>query len=224
MALPATHARRKKEKEDRKEAIQAAARKVFFENGIHRATVESIAAEAGVAKGTVYLYFESKETILAHLLLAGLEHLHDRLAEAFAEGTPLPAETRLRRLAAAYLAFFNEEQDYFRLMMAFDRGRFQEAVQPEVYRQILHRSMRGLRWAVKAIEQGVTEGDFAPADPKQTAGMFWAAVNGVLVLISHPLRRELLEQEVETLYNGVTELTIRGMKNQTSNSQSQISK
>jgi len=212
MSAAVTLARRKKEKEGRKEAILAAAREIFFENGFHRATVDSIAIEAGVAKGTVYLYFESKETILAHLLLEGLEDLLERLEDAFAEGTPLSAESRLRRLAAAYLEFFNEEQDYFRLMMAFDRGRFQESVPPELYQQILLRSVRGLRWAVKAVQQGVENGDFAEADAKKAAGMFWAAVNGVLVLISHPLRRELLEQEVETLYEGVVETMLRGMK------------
>ena len=212
MSAAVTLARRKKEKEGRKEAILAAAREIFFENGFHRATVDNIAIEAGVAKGTVYLYFESKETILAHLLLEGLEDLLERLEDAFAEGTPLSAESRLRRLAAAYLEFFNEEQDYFRLMMAFDRGRFQESVPPELYQQILLRSVRGLRWAVKAVQQGVENGDFAEADAKKAAGMFWAAVNGVLVLISHPLRRELLEQEVETLYEGVVETMLRGMK------------
>jgi hypothetical protein len=43
--------------------------------------------------------------------------------------------------------------------------------------------------------------------------MLWAALNGALILISHPLRRELLKQEVETLYEGVLETMLRGMKN-----------
>ena len=47
---------------------------------------------------------------------------------------------------------------------------------------------------------------------KENCRMLWAAVNGALVIVSHPLRREMLDQEVETLYNGVMELTIRGLK------------
>jgi hypothetical protein len=78
---------------------------------------------------------------------------------------------------------------------------------------ILHRSLRGLHWVVRAIQQGTESGEFAPCDPKQTAGMLWAALNGALILISHPLRRELLKQEVETLYEGVLETMLRGMKN-----------
>src|SRR3990170_3808910 len=117
MTRSATSSRRQKEKEDRKEAILAAAREVFFEEGIRRATVDAIAARAEVAKGTVYLYFETKETILAHLLLEGLDALEARLEKAYGEATPASAEARLRQLAAAYCDFYQTEQDYFRLMM-----------------------------------------------------------------------------------------------------------
>ena len=212
MARLTTTSRRQKEKVDRKEAILAAAREVFFEEGIRRATVDEIAARAEVAKGTVYLYFDTKETIVAHLLLEGLDSLCERLAKAYDESAPDRAEARLRRLAAAYHDFYQKEHDYFRLMMAFDRGHFQEAVDAAVYEMILHRSLRGLHWVVRAVQQGIETGEFAPGDPKQAAGMLWAALNGALVLISHPLRRELLKEEVETLYEGVLETMLRGMK------------
>ena len=208
----ATKVRRERETVERRDAILAAARDLFFEHGIHRTTVDDVAARAEVAKGTVYLYFESKETILAHLLLEGLDALGESLAEAYAENAPYPAETRLRRLATAYLDFFQHEQEYFRLMMAFDRGQFQDAVTSDIYQQILLKSVRGLHWVVRSIEQGIVEAEFNVKDAKNTAGMYWAALNGALVLISHPLRRELIEQEVETLYNGVMELILKGMK------------
>ena len=213
MARSATHSRRQKEKEDRKEAILTAAREVFFEQGIRRATVDEIAARAEVAKGTVYLYFDSRETILAHLLLEGLDALNERLEKAYDESAPDGGEARLRRLAAAYFEYHETKQDYFRLMMAFDRGHFREAVNAEVYEKILHRSLHGLRWVVRTIQQGIEAGEFSPGDPKQLAGMMWAALNGVLVLTSHPLRRELVAQEVETLYGGVQETMLKGMKN-----------
>ncbi len=208
-----TTSRRSKEKQDRKEAILAAAREVFFEQGIRRATVDAVAERAEVAKGTVYLYFESKETILAHLLLEGLDALGERLEAAFDEAGARTGEARLRRLAAAYLDYYQTEPDYFRLMMAFDRGHFQDAVSADVYETILHRSLRGLRWVVRAMEQGMQAGELAVGDARQQAGMFWAALNGVLVLISHPLRRELVEQEVEQLYQGVMETMLTGMRN-----------
>jgi AcrR family transcriptional regulator len=208
-----TTTRRKKEKEDRKERILAAARDVFFEVGIRHATVDAIALRAEVAKGTVYLYFETKETILAHLLLEGLDTLSEYLATAFDQGAEQDGAARLRRLAADYYEFYLRETDYFRLMMAFDRGHFQDTVSAEVYEMILLRSLRGLRWVIDATQQTMDEGIIRTGDARQVAGMLWAALNGVLVLTSHPLRRELVEQEVETLYAGVLETMMRGMKN-----------
>ena len=205
-------ARRERETVERRDTILAAARDLFSEYGIHRTTVDDVAARAEVAKGTVYLYFESKETLLAHLLLEGLDALGESLTEAYAEEASHPAETRLRRLAAAYLDFFQHENEYFRLMMAFDRGQFQDAVARDVYQQILLKSVRGLHWVVRAVEQGIADGELKVADARNSAGMYWAALNGALVLISHPLRRELIAQEVETLYNGVMELILKGLK------------
>jgi AcrR family transcriptional regulator len=212
MARSATTSRRLKEKEDRKERILAAARDVFFDVGIRRATVDMIAAKAEIAKGTVYLYFQTKETILAHLLLEGLDSLHEYLSSAYDQTANQSGETRLRRLAAAYYNFYQQEPDYFRLMMAFDRGQFQESVSQELYEMILLRSLRGLRWVVDATQQGIEAGEFARGEARQLAGMLWAALNGVLVVTSHPLRRELVEQEVETLYDGVLHTMLRGMR------------
>jgi AcrR family transcriptional regulator len=207
-----TLTRRQKERADREKTILAAAREVFFQDGIHHATVDSIAAKAEVAKGTVYLYFRSKETLLAHLVLEGLDSLYARLERAYDEGAPHSAEARLRRLAAAYFDFYMEEPDYFRLLMAFDRGQFRESISPELYQTILHRSLDGLHWLVRGIEQGIQSGEFAAAEARQTAGSVWAALNGVLVLTSHPLRRELLATDVKALYRNVLEVILKGIK------------
>ena len=163
-------------------------------------------------KGTVYLYFNTKEEILANLLLEGLDTLSGYLAAAFDEPAVCSGVARLRRLATAYFEFYQREPDYFRLMMAFDRGQFQELVSPELYERILHRSLRGLRWVVNATQQGMNEGGLRPGDARQQTSMLWAALNGVLVLTSHPLRRELVEQEVEMLYSGVLETMLKGMR------------
>ena len=213
MPRTTTTSRRQKEKEDRKEAILAAAREVFFEQGIRRATVDEIASRAEVAKGTVYLYFDSRETILAHLLLEGLDSLNERLEEAYDVSAPGGGEARLRRLAAAYFEFHEQEKEYFRLMMAFDRGHFREAIRAELYQTILHRSLSGLRWLVRAVQQGVESGELVSGNPSQTAEVCWAAINGALVLTGHPLRRQMLAQDVDGLYEGVLSTMLKGMRN-----------
>ena len=207
-----TRARREREKEERRQSILKAAREVFFENGFHNATVDSVAERAEVSKGTVYLYFESKETILAHLLLEGLDGLTGELERAYAVGESLPADERLRQLGWAYFQFFRREPRYFRFLMAMDRGRFREAVIPQVYQEALEASMEGLSWVVGTIEQGIEDGMFGDCDARLAAATLWATLNGVLELMEHPLRREMVGVEREALYQTALETIIRSLQ------------
>jgi len=69
---------------ERRAAILAAAHTCFWRNGIRRTAIEDVAREAGVAKGTVYLYFASKEelfsTLASELCDASLNAVHAALA------------------------------------------------------------------------------------------------------------------------------------------------
>lgn len=86
---------------DKREAILRAAIKIFAEKGYFNAKVADIAAEAGIADGTVYLYFKNKEDIL--------HSIFDRaMAEFIAEGkreieSLKGPEEKLRRIAELHL-------------------------------------------------------------------------------------------------------------------------
>ncbi|MFO7742086.1 MAG: TetR/AcrR family transcriptional regulator [Anaerolineae bacterium] len=207
-----TRARREREKRERRRSILQAAREMFFENGFHHATVDSVAERAEVSKGTVYLYFASKEALLAHLLLEGLEELVSELEHACVTATDLPADQQLKTLALAYLDFFDRDPRYFPFLMAMDRGRFQEAVPPELYEEILEASLEGLTLAVRVVERGVRDGVFACVDAEKAACVFWAALNGVLQLMEHSLRREMVGVDERVLYESSVDTVIKGLK------------
>lgn len=207
-----TRARREREKQERRRSILQAARETFFENGFHHATVDSVAERAEVSKGTVYLYFESKEALLAHLLLEGLEDLVAELEQACATTVDLPPDERLRALARAYLDFFSRDPQYFPFLMAMDRGRFQEALPAQLYQAVLEASLEGLNLAVQVIAQGCREGLFESQDPQKAACTFWASLNGVLQLMEHPLRREMVGVAEEILYRSTVDTVIRGLE------------
>lgn len=67
--------------------ILQGALKVFAENGYHRSQVSKIAKAAGVADGTIYLYFKRKEDILIHLFQEKLGELVNKFHESVAETT-----------------------------------------------------------------------------------------------------------------------------------------
>jgi AcrR family transcriptional regulator len=203
--------RRAREKAQRRREILAAARSEFFERGFHRPTVDDVAARAEVSKGTIYLYFESKEQILAHLLLEGLELLLADMQRAL-DGIPgSPSDTALRALGHAYLVFCQSHPNYFRLIMAFDRGRFEEAISRDLYQKVLDKSMSGLDLLAKTIETGSGSGLFRVDDPWRAAGSVWAALNGVLVLMAHPLRQRMLRNSLDEMFEATMDLVLRGL-------------
>ncbi len=100
--------------EFRQSEIITAARKVFAEKGYVASTVDEIAAQAAMAKGTVYLYFDSKELIYNAVLANDLETLHRLTLEEIAA-----AGTVLEKIAAYINARFDyceERRDFFRIM------------------------------------------------------------------------------------------------------------
>src|SRR5262245_57440941 len=99
--------------EFRTAGILEAARKVFAQKGFNDATVDDIAAAAGVAKGTVYLYYESKRDIYFGALKFGIERMHSMLDEKLKNvSTP---EDKLRTLIAVKLAYFEDNRDFFKI-------------------------------------------------------------------------------------------------------------
>ena len=77
-----TKDRREQEKENRRQVILDAAEAIMQANGIHGLNVDLIAHETQLAKGTIYLYFKSKEEILATLTLKARNLLFKAFKEA----------------------------------------------------------------------------------------------------------------------------------------------
>ena len=93
--------------------ILEAARKVFAKKGFHEATVDEIAEIAGVAKGTVYLYYESKRDVYFAALKFGIAQMYSRLLEELK--TVSTPEEKLKVLIATKLAYFDENHDFFKI-------------------------------------------------------------------------------------------------------------
>jgi TetR/AcrR family transcriptional regulator, fatty acid metabolism regulator protein len=94
---------------DKREAIHRAAITIFARNGYFNSKVADIAREAGVADGTVYLYFKSKEEILHSIFDRSVEKV---VAEARSqvESTSDPRE-KLRRIALLHLERLGADRD-----------------------------------------------------------------------------------------------------------------
>ena len=91
---------------DKRERILAAAERIFARHGFFAARVSEIAKEAGVADGTIYLYFKSKDDLLISLFEHRMKQVNDELRRAIADRPP--AE-QLRAFIRAYLQLVSDE-------------------------------------------------------------------------------------------------------------------
>ena len=108
-AVEAVEAKERNGRAEKARAILRAAAKVFAQSGYFNAKVADVAREAGVADGTVYLYFKNKDDLLGSIFSTAMEEF---LSRARAELTEIfdPRE-RLRRFAHLHLALLEQERD-----------------------------------------------------------------------------------------------------------------
>lgn len=94
---------------DKRDAILKAATRIFARNGFFQSQVADVARDAGVAAGTVYLYFRSKDDLLVSLFE---RTMREAIAEGRAalEGLADPEE-RLRRIARLHLERLGRDRD-----------------------------------------------------------------------------------------------------------------
>jgi TetR/AcrR family fatty acid metabolism transcriptional regulator len=94
---------------DKRERILQAAVKVFARNGFHATRVSEVAKAAGVADGTIYLYFDSKESLLVSLFEDRVEKLLAFMREELPKKPDAPA--RLRAVIDMQLGLLEGERD-----------------------------------------------------------------------------------------------------------------
>lgn len=107
-------------KEIKKQKILEAAYKLFVQNGYHNTKIIDIAVEAGIGKGTVYEYFDSKENLLLDIVSSGIEeHFVDCERVLEIEGTQTEKLLELVMVGTRY-SKKNAERMITIMMMVFD--------------------------------------------------------------------------------------------------------
>src|SRR5215468_1744450 len=102
--------------EFREAEILGAARRVFARRGFAEASMEEISQVAGLAKGTLYLYYASKRDLYRAALRAGLLELGEAVDRAVTRAPSLGAS--IEAYVTTKFAYFDEHRDFFRIYLA----------------------------------------------------------------------------------------------------------
>jgi AcrR family transcriptional regulator len=203
--------KRKKEKENKKNTILRAARKLFFDRGFKFVTVDSIAAKAGVSKGSIYLYFDSKEEIYAQVLITdNIEH--NKEIKKFADKEATAAQLLLE-YSQIYINYFLEHNELFRILMTFMLQTEQMNLTKEQNAELIRTTNDNIKVISTIIQKGIDSGEFSPViDIRQAQNAIWGLFNGIISLylfMGNPAKRA---DRIHSMVKDSLNIFIKGLK------------
>jgi len=173
--------RKEREKEQRRNDIVDAAEKVFYAKGFQDATMDEVAAEAELSKGTLYLYFKSREDILFSMLIRGTDILNRMLLEVIDE--KCSGIENLMTMADTFIRFSKEYTNHFNLFMLFQsRDLFSMNIDTEEVVEYL-RDSSPLSILDKMVNNGIADGSLRnDITPGLLTATLWSQMLGVLMV------------------------------------------
>jgi AcrR family transcriptional regulator len=149
-------ARTEAEREDRMRAIRVAALDVFSAKGFAAARLEDVAGAAGVAKGTIYLYFKSKEDLFEAIVKTTIGAQLDTFEQTV---TASPASASLLlRMMGQFVATAIEDPDRRRVVhLILSEGARFPAIADFYHREIISRGLKLIR---AVVAEGYASGEF----------------------------------------------------------------
>jgi AcrR family transcriptional regulator len=206
--------RRQREKAERRVAILEAAARVFATKGFAVATMEEVAAEAELSKGTLYLYFRSKDDLFLELsaqIMGAIVEVFEKAVAGHGRGLE-----GLATMLHAYAAHVVRYPDHFRSVVTWlSTGYKVDTTAPSftAHRAQVSRLIAAL---VAMIARGRDDGSIrAELDPMVTASQVWGGMYGTLqILINKDELNRRFPQPVdfEHYIPGYIALLIEGLR------------
>jgi len=194
---------RKKDEEKRKKILDAAT-KVFARVGFSNTRIQDVAQEAGIAHGTVYLYFKSKDDLFISIFQESLGELIDYISSEVQKKDS--AEDKLRRMISLQLDVIEENPDLTKLILIEfpGTGNFLNDRNIDVLSNYI--DVIG-----DVLKNGIEEGIFSTnVKPDIIATMIYAAMQGIAT-------RWILDgmnYSIKTMDVEISEIFLKGLKSQ----------
>lgn len=184
--------RYRSKRERRLEEILNIASNLFSEKSYHDVTMDEIVEKAGIAKGTIYLYFKSKEKLYLKILEDSHEAIESLLEKEIEKHDPAP--TKLRKVLKLIFQFYRQNLDVLRIL-----SRDETHLIREHYEFTERWRLRRLKLYEKILEKGIKEKSFRPANMKLVSLIIFGLVRSVMFFYKSDKSAGAMADEVFTL-------------------------
>jgi TetR/AcrR family transcriptional regulator len=196
--------RRQREKEKRRSDIVDAAEKIFFSKEYDLATMDDVAEQAELSKGTLYLYFKSKEDLYMGITQRGLEILRTEFLKAIQ--SQKRGLEQIRAIGEAYSLFAREHSSYFKAMVYFHSHILESIADVSFAEPEAQEGIEVLGICAQALRQGVEDGSIrSDIDPMKMAIILWGQTTGILQL-AMSLGKHMADKFEQFHFSGVDDI------------------
>jgi AcrR family transcriptional regulator len=202
VARPAEEDRASAARTERRRQILEAAKLVFADAGYHGASIGAIIDKAAIARGTFYLYFESKEAVFAALLDEAMAELRKRIVRIEVGPGAAPPETQLVDSLGRILELVVADRPLAVVLLSSSWTPDAEAA---ARLKAFYDEIRSV--IAFSLQAGMALGIVRPCDPVPTAAALLGLVRG---LVEHCVSHEL-DQPIAHVTRGLVDVALRGV-------------
>lgn len=131
-----------------RDRILAAAAKAFSQKGYHKTSMDEIAAQANVAKGSLYYHFRNKSELYRQVAEDGMQALRGQVLQALE--LPLPMEGRVAAVIDCVSSMCIDEPELFHIILSESP----EGIDPEAWRQVQQARASLMEFIAKLLQEG----------------------------------------------------------------------
>ena len=172
--------RKEREKERRRQQIMIAAKRVFYNKGFAKVTMEDIAREAELSPGTLYLYFKSKDELCASLSLRILQYLNIRLRHVSTE-KELDGQQKLEALKDAIIDVYEFDPLILVNLFRLQSSETLKNLSPQLIADIKELFNSSLGAMSNIFNEGINKGVIIDKKPEAIADLLWALFSGIVL-------------------------------------------
>jgi len=196
--------RKARERENRENMILDAAEQVFFSQGFDHSTMDDVAKNAELSKGSLYNYFKNKNELCIGIVGRSLRLVIQYMKKASIEKAS--GLNKISEVAKAFLLFKEENPEYYCALQSYKQHSGGCGIDSKFLNSSMAENRHINELLVKLVKEGISDGSIREAViPIKAADALWGEFNGILPGFD-------LNNNKTSTYDYALELIINGLK------------